>query len=381
MVAFGTGAIHRILSLFQPPPHISPHKASSSGFLTRLALLLSINSLGCGGAVVPAVDSSMIPQTTHMRALACGVAWQGLFTNHVSRLLAHGSGVAKEAILDAELKLEDLEAVRASVYPAIDPEPLYAARSYSGKVVLVTLGRDTALQYMHADVRDVESVRGAVKSVIQRFGKLDILIANLKCGHTFRIHAEAEQDANAWWNSFEANIRSRFRGSFNFISTAEAALENTHSYIVVISSAGAQLRVPDASDTCIAKFAVNRENWGYYYKRINGTERPNIRAFALAPLRQPLMQSRLAPVAVEALRPLMLLPSLLQRYSILLPVVPTSSPDGLYTSPFPATSSDVMRLGSYYSANWDMAEVEQDWKDLIVQNGGCLSPHITLDFL
>jgi hypothetical protein len=99
MVAFGTGAIHRILSLFQPPPHISPHKASSSGFLTRLALLLSINSLGCGGAVVPAVDSSMIPQTTHMRALACGVAWQGLFTNHVSRLLAHGSGVAKEAIL------------------------------------------------------------------------------------------------------------------------------------------------------------------------------------------------------------------------------------------------------------------------------------------
>ena len=29
-----------------------------------------------------------------------------------------------------------------------------------------------------ADVRDVESVRGAVESVIQRFGKLDILIAN-----------------------------------------------------------------------------------------------------------------------------------------------------------------------------------------------------------
>jgi NAD(P)-dependent dehydrogenase (short-subunit alcohol dehydrogenase family) len=95
---------------------------------------------------------------------------------------------------------------------------LYAARSYSGKVVLVTgasrgLGRETALQYaragasvaivartahaldetrdliiaavpgadvlvLAADVRDVESVRGAVESVIQRFGKLDILIAN-----------------------------------------------------------------------------------------------------------------------------------------------------------------------------------------------------------
>jgi NAD(P)-dependent dehydrogenase (short-subunit alcohol dehydrogenase family) len=95
---------------------------------------------------------------------------------------------------------------------------LYAARSYSGKVVLVTgasrgLGRETALQYaragasvaivartahaldetrdliiaavpgadvlvLAADVRDVESVRGAVESVIQRFGKLDTLIAN-----------------------------------------------------------------------------------------------------------------------------------------------------------------------------------------------------------
>jgi NAD(P)-dependent dehydrogenase (short-subunit alcohol dehydrogenase family) len=94
---------------------------------------------------------------------------------------------------------------------------LYAARSYSGKVVLVTgasrgLGRETALQYaragasvaivartahaldetrdliiaavpgadvlvLAADVRDVESVRGAMESVIQRFGKL-VLIAN-----------------------------------------------------------------------------------------------------------------------------------------------------------------------------------------------------------
>ena len=105
-----------------------------------------------------------------------------------------------------------------SIYPAIDPEPLYAARSYSGKVVLVTgasrgVGRETALQYaragasvaivartedalgetrdiivaavpgvdvlvLAADVRDVESVRGAVEGVLRHFGKLDILIAN-----------------------------------------------------------------------------------------------------------------------------------------------------------------------------------------------------------
>jgi hypothetical protein len=107
---------------------------------------------------------------------------------------------------------------RTSIYPTIDPEPLYAERFYSGKVVLVTgasrgIGRETALQYaragasvaivarsrealdetrdlivaaapgadvfvLTADVCDVEGVRSAVQDVLQHFGKLDILIAN-----------------------------------------------------------------------------------------------------------------------------------------------------------------------------------------------------------
>jgi hypothetical protein len=63
-----------ILSVLQPLPHISRHEASSNGFLARPALPLSTKlSLGCGGAVVPAVDSSMILQTTH----ACR-SWRGL---------------------------------------------------------------------------------------------------------------------------------------------------------------------------------------------------------------------------------------------------------------------------------------------------------------
>ena len=69
----------------------------------------------------------------------------------------------------------------------------------------------------------------------------------------------------------------------------------------------------------------------------------------------------------------MLLPSLLRLCSILLLVVLTGSPDGLCISPSFTTSSDAMRMGSYYSANWDMAEVERDWKDLIVQNEGLVN--------
>jgi len=95
---------------------------------------------------------------------------------------------------------------------------LYAARSYGGKVVLITgasrgVGRETALHYaragasvaivartgdalnetkdmivaavpgadvlvLTADVRDIESARNAVGDVLRHFGKLDILIAN-----------------------------------------------------------------------------------------------------------------------------------------------------------------------------------------------------------
>ncbi|KAH9989497.1 hypothetical protein BJV77DRAFT_963858, partial [Russula vinacea] len=145
---------------------------------------------------------------------------------------------------------EDLPVTRrGNIYPAIDPEPLYAARSYSGKVVLVTgasrgVGRETALQYaragasvaivartedalgetkdiivaavpgadvlvLAADVRDVESVRGAVEGVLRHFGKLDILIANAGAITPFAPLLN-KKDPNAWWNTFEVNVRGVF---------------------------------------------------------------------------------------------------------------------------------------------------------------------------
>jgi hypothetical protein len=105
-----------------------------------------------------------------------------------------------------------------SVYPAIDPQPLYVAQTYSGKVVLVTgasrgIGQEISLQYARAgavlaiaartedalfetkraildvvpcaevlvlviDVRDALSAERAVQRVLARFGKLDIVVAN-----------------------------------------------------------------------------------------------------------------------------------------------------------------------------------------------------------
>jgi NADP-dependent 3-hydroxy acid dehydrogenase YdfG len=105
-----------------------------------------------------------------------------------------------------------------SVYPAIDPQQLYDAQAYVGKVVLITgasrgIGQEISLQYARAgamlaitaraedaleetksailaavpsaqvlvhtaDVRDVQSVERVVQAVLARFEKLDILVAN-----------------------------------------------------------------------------------------------------------------------------------------------------------------------------------------------------------
>ena len=105
-----------------------------------------------------------------------------------------------------------------SIYPAVDPEPLYATQAYSGKVVLVTgasrgIGQEISLQYARAgaalaiaarseealgetkraildavpsaevlvlvvDVRESTSVEQAVQALLAHFGRLDILVAN-----------------------------------------------------------------------------------------------------------------------------------------------------------------------------------------------------------
>jgi NAD(P)-dependent dehydrogenase (short-subunit alcohol dehydrogenase family) len=292
---------------------------------------------------------------------------------------------------------EDLPVtLHIDIYPAIDPEPLYAAQSFSGKVVLVTgasrgVGRETALQYaragasvaivarsggtldetrdiivaavpgvdvlvLNADVRDVESVRAAVESVLRHFGKLDILIANAGAITSFTPLLN-KKDPNAWWNTFEVNIR----GVFNTVSVAVPALEKTQGYIVALSSMGGQLRIPGGSDGCISKHAVNR------LVEFIALEHPSVRTFALAPGYLP---TRLAAETGSlgengeggAGFPL---------NTVALPAA---------TMLYLTSGRADWLSGRFCSSNWDMAEVERDWKDVIVQKGGLLNklyiPHV-----
>jgi NAD(P)-dependent dehydrogenase (short-subunit alcohol dehydrogenase family) len=122
--------------------------------------------------------------------------------------------------------LADVSTVAISVYPGIDPEPLYRSQTYKGKVVLITgasrgIGRATALEYaksgaslallarsheglqdvkqqilelvphakvelLVADVTNGKAMKVAVQAAAAAFGKLDIVIANAGRAESFR---------------------------------------------------------------------------------------------------------------------------------------------------------------------------------------------------
>jgi NADP-dependent 3-hydroxy acid dehydrogenase YdfG len=261
----------------------------------------------------------------------------------------------------------------SDVYPAIDPQQLYATKAYQGKVVLVTgasrgIGQEISLQYARAgatlaitaraedaleetkrailaavpsaqvlvlvaDVRDVQSVERVVLTVLARFEKLDILVANAGAISVFgpKLH---EKDPNAWWNTFEVNIR----GAFNFFRAAATALERSRGCFVAMSSTGAQVRIPGTSDMNLSKFATNR------LIEFIVLEYPSVRAFVLSP---GVVRTRLL-IEAKAGEPL---------NTVALPAATT-----LYLT---SGRADWLS-GRYYSANWDITEVERDWKDAIL---------------
>ncbi|KAI9449370.1 NAD-P-binding protein [Lactarius psammicola] len=268
----------------------------------------------------------------------------------------------------------------AAFIPRSTPEPLYAAQAYQGKVVLVTgasrgIGQEISLQYaragaalaivarseeslgetkraildavpsaevlmLAADVRDAQSAARAVKAVLARFGKLDILISN--AGAISPVEQTLHQkDPDSWWNTFEVNVR----GVFNFFHAAATALEQSRGYYVAISSVGAQIRNPGTSDANMSKHAVNR------LIEFIVLEYPKVRAFALAP---GVVRTRLAIEAGAGVFP----------DKVALPAA---------TSLYLTSGRADWLSGRYYSANWDIAEVERDWKDAILERKGLVN--------
>ncbi|KAI0301907.1 NAD-P-binding protein [Multifurca ochricompacta] len=262
------------------------------------------------------------------------------------------------------------------VYPTIDPKDAFANRTYNGKVVLVTgasrgIGQEIAIAYSKAganvaiagrfqetldktaaairaaapeaqvlsipvDVRDSKAVEAVVQATLRRFGKLDILIANAGVLSNFG-QKLGEKHPDQWWNTFEVNVR----GVYNAVRSSLPALEETNGYIAVISSNAAQLRLPGSSDYSISKHTLGR------LVEFIALEHPKLTVFSLHP--GAILTQMATDSGID-------FPDDMEFDTLQLPAATLLS---LTSGRFNWLS------GRYLSSNWDLGEVEKDWKERI----------------
>lgn len=80
-----------------------------------------------------------------------------------------------------------------------------------------------------ADVRDYESQQDAVRVVLERFGHLDVVVANAGIGHFGAIE---ELSVDKWQQTIDTNLT----GVFYSIKAAVGALKESQGYVITISS-------------------------------------------------------------------------------------------------------------------------------------------------
>ena len=121
---------------------------------------------------------------------------------------------------------------------------------------------ETECSISSCDVTDAAQVRAAVDACVSLHGALDIADANAGfLGSWVKI---AESDPDGWWHSWEVNIRGAYHVARftlpHLIESAKrhAAKGETGGHLILLSSVGAQLILPGASDYQTSKHALNR---------------------------------------------------------------------------------------------------------------------------
>jgi len=82
---------------------------------------------------------------------------------------------------------------------------------------------------IESDVRNLASERNAVKQVVDKFGKLDILIANAGVGHFVAIDQMSKE---IWDQTIDTNLT----GVFHSVRAAVDELKKTKGYLITIAS-------------------------------------------------------------------------------------------------------------------------------------------------
>ncbi|MDQ2751742.1 MAG: SDR family oxidoreductase [Bacteroidota bacterium] len=82
---------------------------------------------------------------------------------------------------------------------------------------------------LESDVSSMESEKKAVQAAIDKFGQLDVLVANAGVGHFANIESLKEEE-------WKATIDTNLTGVFNSVKASIEALKKTKGYIITIAS-------------------------------------------------------------------------------------------------------------------------------------------------
>ncbi|THH10725.1 hypothetical protein EW146_g8284 [Bondarzewia mesenterica] len=274
---------------------------------------------------------------------------------------------------------EDLPvSVKHDIYPFIDPQQTYTDQTFKGKVVLVTgasrgIGEEIAVTYARAgasvvllarrpqgldevkaaierrvpgaqvltvptDVTRSKEVGEAVKAAVDRFGRIDVCVANAGTASPWD-RPFAERDADEWWGVMEVN----FRGVYNIAHFATPHLAKTKGYLLAVSSTAAQSRIPYSSAYSVSKHATGR------FLEFVQLEYPDVKVFSVHPgtIKTDMVMDnnpQWQDAAIDTTR--------LAACTIL--YLTTGKADWL--------------AGKFVSANWDLQEVIEGYKDKIIES-------------
>lgn len=120
----------------------------------------------------------------------------------------------------------------------------------------------TDCAFSASDVTDAGAAEAAVADCVARFGGIDLADANAgTLGPWVKI---GESDPGGWWRTWEVNVK----GAYNVIRftlpyLVESAARHdadggSGGHLILVSSIGAQLLMPGASDYQTSKHAINR---------------------------------------------------------------------------------------------------------------------------
>jgi len=102
---------------------------------------------------------------------------------------------------------------------------------------------------LHCDVRDANDVAGAVSAIVQRSGRLDVIVNNAGV-------IQVTPFENAHVADFEESLRTHFWGPLHVIRAAMPYLRRGRGRVLNISSIGGRIGVPHLSPYCAGKFAL-----------------------------------------------------------------------------------------------------------------------------